>query len=218
MGVKIASAMLATANQVLGSPSTTTYTAANQLVWLNEAYLFVSATHDHNELDASETIATVASTATTAMTSTDVLRLKDLVHADTGQVLEEIDRAAFGLLGGDLTTNTGRPERYYVSGMTSGKLTIRWCPIPDDAYSVIVPYRKRPTALLTSTATVLNEAWDMVVEAYFISKFAAILRNYSDAKEWFSLATSWAEVAAGVSVRTSAMRHDVGPSHPWRNP
>jgi len=218
MGAKLASAMLATANQVLGSPSTTTYSAANQLVWLNEAYLMVAATHDHNELDTSETIATVASTATTTMTNTDVLRLKDLVHADTGQVLEEIDRASFGILGGDLTTNTGRPERYYVSGMTSSKLTIRWYPIPDGAYSIIVPYRKRPTALVTNAATVLNEAWDMVIEAYYISKFAAILRNYSDAKEWFSMATAWAQVAAGVSVRTSAMRHDIGPSSPRRNP
>jgi len=220
MGEKAAATILDTADVVFGSPSATKWSNANRLIWLNDAYLFVCASYRPVELDKTETITTTVSTREKSMTNTDVLRLGEPVLVSTGQPLKEINRMDHGVIGGSLTTNTGPPARYFITGLSGGKLELSFEPIPDAAYQILVPYIMRPTALTDAadSYTIINVAWDMVIEALYLAKFAAILRNYDDAKQWTDLASMWAAAAKESSQRTSTMRYDLGPSSPRRSP
>lgn len=140
----------------LGSPPTGIVSFGTITNRINKSYREVATRYRHPELESSETITTVASTATDALPS-DYWYTVGMRDETNDKVLKY--RTLNWILAQDRDTE-GQPKYYTQYGSN-----LLFHPIPDDAYSLTHYYIIQITALSSgSDSTVLNDAWDEIIE------------------------------------------------------
>ena len=200
-----------------GGPSATIPKSAMKLRWLNTAYtLDIAGGYDHRELTGSTTTATVSAQAYVDHTATDILMLKDPVDSTSGgPPITEIDQRYYDrLMQGSSTSNTGSPQHWYQRGVTTGKLPRCYIsPTPDGIYSLVWPYRKRPTLLVLSpfpTSTVLPEEWDESLLNFAIAYGWGRMGDVKKMQAYKANAIAAAGAALRISGRLSGVHHNMG--------
>lgn len=183
---------------------------------INSAYIEdVCSVLDLDELDSSTSENTVASTATTTFdgSSHDILIPKTITDAD-GLPLVEIKAREYDLFTARSGDTTGTPTHWYrTSNATVGDLVARWFPLPNAAVAMTLSYRKRPSALTSSTATVIDSLYDQVILYLAAGRVAARMRMFDEAKKLTGYGIGLRSQIAADQTRSSGHRWGVhGPS------
>ena len=209
MGNLIATDFIAAGDLIFGSPNSTIFTAAVKLGMLNEAYINdICACFPIPEITQSlaETI-TVADGYYGPIDFSTYIRVNNCVRVEDSFVMIPISPEDYARLGGQLATPVqGTPDRWYLewSATASGVVLMPY-PKPSVDIPVIIQVNRRPDDLISSAATELQPIWDEPIKAFFISRYAQMLRNYDDARYWRDYAQATVSRLAPFDVYGSKM-------------
>lgn len=183
---------------------------------INSAYIDdLCSVLDLDELDSSTSENTVAATATTTFdgSSHDILIAKTITDPD-GTPLTEIKARDYDRFAARSGTITGTPTHWYrTTNATVGDLVVRWYPLPDAVVAMTLSYRKRPSALTFTTATVIDALYDQVILYLAAGRVAARMRNFEEAKRLTGYGIALRDQIAAGQTRSSQHRWGAyGPS------
>lgn len=202
MGAIYADEMVSFVRGALGGVDSDVMTDNFILRLLNLSYLEVITRGIFNELETSTTVSVTASTTEYELSVSNVLAIQDVVDTTNGLRLEKIDRRRHTEITQGLTTQTGKPVYWFLSGVGSNdRLQITIYPTPAASATLTVWYKKSPTSLALSpaaTATVLRDQFDEPIMNLAIKKGHYYLRRYQD--------------AGAVQALTAAQRNAAGAS------
>jgi hypothetical protein len=113
----------------------------------------------------------------------------------------------YARLGGQMAIPTqGSPDRWYLEwSATASGVVIMPYPKPAIDMDVIIHVNRRPANLTAPDATTLQGIWDEPIKAFFISRYAQVLRNYDDARYWRDYAQATVARLAPFDVYGSKM-------------
>ena len=209
MGTLIATDFIAAGDLLLGSPNTTIFTSAVKLQWLNEAYINdVAARFPIPEITVSVAGTISASTGYYGPVDfTSYIRVNNVVRTEDSFVMIPMSQEDYARLGGQLSTPVqGTPDRWYLEYNASAQgVVIVPYPYPAVDLPVKIHFNRRPAALTASDATTLQALWDEPIKAFFISRYAQMLRNYDDARYWRDYAQALVAGLAPFDVYGSKM-------------
>ena len=209
MGNLIATDFIAAGDLIFGNPNPTIFTAATKLAMVNEAYINdIAACFPIPEITQSlpETIS-----ATTGyygpIDFTDYVRINNVVRVDDSFVMIPMSQEDYARLGGQLAIPVqGSPDRWYLEwSLAESGVVIMPYPKPQIDLDVIIHVNRRPVDLGSADATTLQAIWDEPLKAYFISRYAQMLRNYDDARYWRDYAQATVARLAPFDVYGSKM-------------
>jgi len=209
MGYLIATDFIAAGDLVFGSPNTSIFTPAVKLGLLNEAYINdVAARFPIPEITVS-----VAGTISAGsgvygpVDFTTYIRLNNVVRVDDSFVMIPISQEDYGRLGGELSTPVrGTPDRWLLErDANSTDVNLIPYPYPAVDTDIKLHYNLRPDTLTAGDTTTLQAIWDEPIKAFFISRYAQMLRNYDDARYWRDYAQNLVAGLAPFDVYGSKM-------------
>jgi hypothetical protein len=208
MGYLIATDFIDEGDTLFGNPNSTIFTAAKKLKWLNEAYINdVAACFPIPEITQSISTTIQASVGYYAIDLTAYIRVNNVVKKEDSFVMIPMSQEDFARLGGQLATPVqGSPDRWYLEwNATAAGVVIVPYPAPAVDTDVIIHVNRRPVTLTSGDATTLQAIWDEPIKAFFMSRYAQMLRNYDDARYWRDYAQNTVARLAPFDVYGSKM-------------
>lgn len=191
----------------LGGETTETLTDAVLLRLANQSALELAAKYRLPELETYTAISATAGTYEYSISSTN-LYITQIIDTTSNSELIKFHRSEFeDYLLGDLTSITGAPTHWCISGNSSGTQRIFLYPFPDGSYTLRAIYYKQPTEIVASpTATSfvdLHPAWDSVILDMTISKGWKYLGDMEKAAVFMQFAKDGSAAALKTSIYSS---------------